>query len=161
MRALIERLRSPARNALSDAGPPDRWVFAGFGLAVLFIAVGWFSGVLRDVPWPLWALIPVAILTVVGLADRDGWNIRRAMAYVAITHGRDGWAERSRGVPQRRRRGSTIRTRRPLRAISDAFWSGPGRHDSDRPGPALKGGFPWLTRSSNLRQHRPFVRPGS
>jgi len=59
-------------------------VFAGFGLAVLIIAVGWFTGVLRDVPWPLWAVIPVAILTVVGLADRDGWNIRRAMAYVAI-----------------------------------------------------------------------------
>jgi hypothetical protein len=85
LRALIERLRSPARRALSDAGPPDRWVFAGFGLAVLIIAVGWFSGVLRDVPWPLWAVIPVAILTIVGLADRDGWNIRRAMAYIAIT----------------------------------------------------------------------------
>lgn len=84
MRALIERLRSPARRAVSDAGPPDRWVSAGFGLAVLMIAVGWFSGTLRDVPWPLWAVIPVTILTVVGFLDRDGWNIRRATAYVAL-----------------------------------------------------------------------------
>ena len=91
MRALIERLRSPARKASSEAGPPDRWVFAGFGLAVLIIAVGWFSGVLRDVQWPLWAVIPVAILTIVGIADRDGWNIRRAMAYVAIQQ-RARWA---------------------------------------------------------------------
>jgi hypothetical protein len=89
--ALIERLRSPARKAASDAGPPDRLVFAGFGLSVLIIAVGWFSGLLRDVPWPLWAVIPVSILTVVGLADRDGWNIRRAMAYVAIQQ-RARWA---------------------------------------------------------------------
>jgi hypothetical protein len=91
LRALIERLRSPARKASSDAGPPDRWVFAGFGLAALIIAVGWFSGVLRDVPWPLWALIPVAILTIVGVADRDGSNIRRAMAYLAIQQ-RARWA---------------------------------------------------------------------
>jgi hypothetical protein len=59
-------------------------VFAGFGLGVLLIVVGWMTGWLRDVPWPLWAAIPVALLSVVSITDRDGWNVRRAMAYVAI-----------------------------------------------------------------------------
>jgi hypothetical protein len=80
----LARLRSPGRKASSDAGPPDRWVFAGVGVGLLFIVVGWMSGVLRGVPWPLWALLPVGVLIVVSFADHDGWNIRRAMAYVAI-----------------------------------------------------------------------------
>jgi hypothetical protein len=48
-------------------------------LAVLIIAVGWSPGSARRALAVVGA-DPVAILTVVGLADRDGWNIRRAMA---------------------------------------------------------------------------------
>jgi hypothetical protein len=59
-------------------------VIIGFAVSGLLILLGWLSGPLRGVPWPWWALIPIAILTVVSFADRDGWNIRRAMAYVAI-----------------------------------------------------------------------------
>jgi hypothetical protein len=66
-------------------------VFAGFALGGALIVMGWLSGLLRDVPWPLWALIPAAIVTFIGLVDRDGWNIRRAMAYVAIRQ-RGRWA---------------------------------------------------------------------
>ena len=84
MRAFLERLRSPARKAMSNAGPPDRLVFAGFGLGGAIVFVGWLLGPLGRVPWPLWALVPAAILAVVSFADRDGWNIRRAMAYVAL-----------------------------------------------------------------------------
>ena len=59
-------------------------MIAGFLLGSFIIVVGWLAGPLQDVPWPLWSLIPAAVLTVVSLADRDGWNIRRAMAYVAV-----------------------------------------------------------------------------
>jgi hypothetical protein len=82
--ALLERLRSPARKALRQAGPPDLAVVAGFAVSGLLILVGWWSGALHHVPWPWWALIPIVILAVISFADRDGWNVRRAMAYVAI-----------------------------------------------------------------------------
>ena len=59
-------------------------VIAGFGLGMAIMALGQLSGMLRDVPWPLWTAIPLTILIAIGLADRDGWNIRRAMAYVAL-----------------------------------------------------------------------------
>jgi hypothetical protein len=91
LRAFLERLRSPARKALRQAGPPDRAVIAGFAVSGFLIVVGWWSGALRDVPWPWWALIPIAILAVISFADRDGWNVRRAMAYVAIGQ-RARWA---------------------------------------------------------------------
>ncbi len=81
---LLERIRSPSRRALRDAGPRDRDVLAGAIVSGLLIAVGWWAGPLRDVPWPAWAAIPVVILTAIAVADRDGWRIRRAMAYVAI-----------------------------------------------------------------------------
>ena len=84
MRAFLERLRSPAQKAIRDAGPPHGVVIVAFAVSGLLILVGWLAGPLRDVPWPLWALIPIAILSAVSFADRDGWNIRRAMAYVAI-----------------------------------------------------------------------------
>ena len=91
MRAFLERLRSPARKALRQAGPPDLAVVAGFAVSGFLILAGWWSGVLRDVAWPWWALIPIAILAVISFADRDGWNVRRAMAYVAIGQ-RARWA---------------------------------------------------------------------
>ena len=84
MRAFLERLRSPARKALRQAGPPDLTVVAGFAVSGFLILVGWWSGALQHVPWPWWALIPILILTIISVADRDGWNVRRAMAYVAI-----------------------------------------------------------------------------
>ena len=84
MRAFLERLRSPAQRAIRDAGPPHGAVIVGFAVSGLLILLGWVTGPLRDVPWPLWALIPIAILSVISFADRDGWNIRRAMAYVAV-----------------------------------------------------------------------------
>lgn len=59
-------------------------VIAGFLVTGLVILIGWLSGLLRDVPWPYWALILATVLTVISVADRDGWRIRRAMAYVAI-----------------------------------------------------------------------------
>jgi len=99
LRALLERLRSPAGKAARDAGPPNLWVFAGFGLSLALFAFGWWAGVLRDVPWPFWALIPIVVQTVIGVADRDGWNIRRAMAYVA-TEQRGRWTRgRFPGTP--------------------------------------------------------------
>jgi hypothetical protein len=82
--ALLERFRSPGRKAWRDAGPPERFVIVGFVLSTALVIIGWLSGVLRDVPWPLWAVIPASVLTLISAADRDGWNIRRAMAYVAI-----------------------------------------------------------------------------
>ena len=84
MRAFLERLRSPAQRAIRDAGPPHALVIIGFAVSGLLILVGWLAGPLADVPWPLWALIPVAVLSLISFADRDGWNIRRAMAYVAL-----------------------------------------------------------------------------
>jgi hypothetical protein len=69
---------------MSNAGPPDRLVFAGFGLGGAIVFVAWWLGLLDHVPWPFWALIPVAILAVISFADYDGWNIRHAMAYVAL-----------------------------------------------------------------------------
>ena len=84
MRAFLERLRSPAQKAIREAGPPTAVVIIGFAVSGLLILVGWLLGALQDVPWSLWALIPIAILSAVSFADRDGWNIRRAMAYVAI-----------------------------------------------------------------------------
>lgn len=59
-------------------------MLAGFLLSGALIGIGWWSGALQDVPWPLWAVTPATVLTVICFADRDGWNIRRAMAYVAI-----------------------------------------------------------------------------
>jgi hypothetical protein len=32
----------------------------------------------------LWTLVPLTIQIVISVADHDGWNIRRAMAYVAL-----------------------------------------------------------------------------
>lgn len=84
MNALLERIRSPGRKAWRDAGPPDRFVIAGFLLSAALVMIGWRSGALQDVPWPLWAVVPATVLTVICFADRDGWNIRRAMAYVAL-----------------------------------------------------------------------------
>jgi len=84
LRYLLERLRSPARKAIRYAGPPDRSVFAGFGLGGAIIFVAWWWGLLGHVPWPFWAVVPGAILVVVSLTDDKGWNIRRAMAYVAL-----------------------------------------------------------------------------
>jgi hypothetical protein len=84
LRAFLERLRSPAQKAIRDAGPPHGAVIVGFAVSGLLILLGWVTGALRDVPWPLWALIPITILSVVSFADRDGWNVRRAMAYVAV-----------------------------------------------------------------------------
>ena len=84
MSALLERFRSPGRRAVREAGPPIRDVIGGAILAFIVIAVGWVAGPLRPVPWPLWMAIPVVILTAVAARDRDGWNVRRAMAYVAL-----------------------------------------------------------------------------
>jgi hypothetical protein len=84
LRAFLERLRSPAQKAIRDAGPPHGIVIIGFAVSGMLILAGWLTGLLQDVPWPVWALIPIAILTAVSFADHDGWNIRRAMAYVAI-----------------------------------------------------------------------------
>jgi len=84
LRAFLERLRSPAQKAIREAGPPTSLVIIGFAVSGLLILVGWLLGPLQDVPWPAWALIPIVILGSISLADHDGWNIRRAMAYVAI-----------------------------------------------------------------------------
>ena len=84
MSAVFERFRSPGRRAVRDAGPPVRDIIAGTALAAAVIAAGWLAGPLRTVPWPLWMAIPTVILTVVAVLDRDGWNVRRAMAYVAV-----------------------------------------------------------------------------
>lgn len=81
---IIERLRSPGRRAVSDAGPPDRYVFVGLIVGVGLIVTGWLTGPLQALPWPLWMAIPAVILAAIGALDRDGWNVRRAMAYVAI-----------------------------------------------------------------------------
>ena len=59
-------------------------MIAGFLVSGALIGIGWWSGALQDVPWPLWAVVPGTVLSVISFADRDGWNIRRAMAYVAI-----------------------------------------------------------------------------
>lgn len=81
---LLERFRSPSGRAIRNAGPRDRDVAAGAILSVAVVATAWLTGILQSVPWPAWMVIPVVILTTVGVADRDGWRIRRAMAYVAI-----------------------------------------------------------------------------
>ena len=81
---LLERFRSPSGRAIRNAGPRDRDVAAGAILSVAVIAIGWLTGILRSVPWPAWMVIPFVILSAVGVADADGWRIRRAMAYVAI-----------------------------------------------------------------------------
>ena len=56
--------------------------------------------------------------------------------------------------------------RRPVHAARSALprrrcSSGRGARGSDRPGPASKGGFPWLTRSPNPRRQRRCGWPGS
>jgi hypothetical protein len=84
LRNVLERFRSPGRKASSGAGPPERFVIAGFLLSGAIVLFGWMSGALRDVPWPLWAVVPATLQTIISFADRDGWNIRRAMAYVAV-----------------------------------------------------------------------------
>ena len=81
---LFERFRSPSGRAIRNAGPRDRDVAAGAILSVAVIAIGWLTGILRSVPWPAWMVIPFVILSAVGVADADGWRMRRAMAYVAI-----------------------------------------------------------------------------
>lgn len=59
-------------------------MIVGLVLSAALIGIGWWSGALQDVPWPLWAVVPATVLTLICVADRDGWNIRRAMAYVAL-----------------------------------------------------------------------------
>jgi len=84
VKTILERWRSPGARAVSDAGPPDRFVLIGAIVAIGLIGIGWLTGPLRAVPWPLWMALPAVILAAIGVLDRDGWNIRRAMAYVAI-----------------------------------------------------------------------------
>jgi hypothetical protein len=84
MTTILERWRSPGARAVSDAGPPDRFVFVGAIVSTGLIGIGWLAGPLRAVPWPVWMVIPAVILAAIGALDRDGWNIRRAMAYTAI-----------------------------------------------------------------------------
>lgn len=81
---LLERIRSPSWRAVRNAGPPEWEVLAGAIVSVAVMATAWLTGILRTVPWPFWATIPVFILAIVGIADRDGWRVRRAMAYLAI-----------------------------------------------------------------------------
>jgi hypothetical protein len=81
---LWERIQSPSGRAIRNAGPRNRDVAAGAILSVAVIAIAWSTGILESVPWPALMVIPFLFLSAVAVADRDGWRIRRAMAYVAL-----------------------------------------------------------------------------
>lgn len=81
--SLLDRLRAPGRRALSDAGPPDRWVLLTVAVGLLLVGVLWLFG-WRDIPWQLWLVVPGALTLVLAVADRDGWVIREALVWLAL-----------------------------------------------------------------------------
>lgn len=91
MAAIVARLRSPATRALREAGPPNRQVIVAAGIGLLFDLVLWLLGPTRGMPWPVNAIAPAALTSIVALVDRDGWMVRRAMVDVAVQQ-RDRWA---------------------------------------------------------------------
>jgi hypothetical protein len=58
---------------------------AAGGLADLVLIA---TGVVDGLPWPVLAVAPGIMTLAVALADRDGWLVRHAMAYVAIQQGK-------------------------------------------------------------------------
>jgi hypothetical protein len=79
--SLIRRrlLPAPARRLLSEAGPPNSWVVAGFVVVALVSTVMYAQQVSAVVI----ALVAAAIVTVPALLDADGWRIRLGMAWLS------------------------------------------------------------------------------
>lgn len=79
----LDRLRSPGSKALRDAGPPMRQVIAA-------VVIGGVVDVVLTVAMrgalPFWAyVVPPFVLTLaVALADRDGWVVRGAVAFIGM-----------------------------------------------------------------------------
>lgn len=79
----LDRLRSPGSKALRDAGPPMWQVIAAValgGVADVALAIA-----MRDT-LPLWAyvILPFLLTLAVSIADRDGWVVRGAIAFVGM-----------------------------------------------------------------------------
>ena len=90
----LEWLQDPSSRALRDAGPPAGQVFAGLVVAVA-IAIILSS---RENPiGPFWVVVEGAgalCTGIVAVADRDGWRIRKALAYIGLNQ-RSRWGRGS------------------------------------------------------------------
>lgn len=84
MGAFLDRVRSPGQRAMRGAGPSDRLVIAAVVVGVSAGAVLWLIGADARPPWLLLLGIPAVLTAIIAVADRDGWRVREAIAYVAL-----------------------------------------------------------------------------
>jgi hypothetical protein len=84
MAAYIERLRSPVGRALLDAGPPNGQVLGALAAGVAIGAILSSAEGFEASPWVTVGLTAFILTTLVSLADRDGWRIREALAYLGL-----------------------------------------------------------------------------
>jgi hypothetical protein len=78
----LARLRSPGARAQRSAGPPTAWTAAALGVGFILAVIAAIAAGAPDVRWIAAGLLGPAL--VPGIADRNGWAVRAAMAYVAI-----------------------------------------------------------------------------
>ena len=78
----LARLRAPGARAQRSAGPPPAWTAAAIGVGLVLAVTAALATGGPDIPWMAVALLVPGVIP--GLADRDGWHVRAAMAYVAV-----------------------------------------------------------------------------
>jgi hypothetical protein len=84
MAGYIERLRSPSARALRDVGPPNGQIFAALSIAIVVALVVPNVGSVGTTLYTL-GIAALLLTGVVSIADRNGWRIREAMAYIGLT----------------------------------------------------------------------------